>query len=364
LPNLKIMNTILVIEDESDLLMELVDVLSYEGFNVIRSSNGKTGVELAMDQKPDLILCDIMLPDLDGYSVLERVSKDSSLILKPFLFITAKADQSSLRKGMEMGASDYIVKPFSKDQLLKAVNVQLNKFAMLSKNLNDLKNNLLLSLPHEFQTPLNIILGFSKLLKEGAQTASSEDIRQMSGFIHDSGMDLYEIVQKYLFYIEFQTKKDIVQKVQVDDFDIKIKQIARDIADKYNRKHDLTVAFNNVRLNIATGWFLYALREIIDNAFKFSVKGNKVRLRSTLSDNFLSIDISDQGIGFPPDAESLLNAFAQFNKDKGIQGGIGLGLFLAKEIISFHDGTISIDSIPGKGSVVYVKIPLTRTYDE
>jgi CRP-like cAMP-binding protein len=124
---------ILLIEDNDDIRENTAEILSLSRYEVLTASNGKEGVELAMSQKPDLIICDIMMPVLDGYGVLHLLSKNEDTLGIPFIFLTAKAERSELRKGMEMGADDYITKPFDDIELLNAVESRIRKTAALKK---------------------------------------------------------------------------------------------------------------------------------------------------------------------------------------------------------------------------------------
>jgi len=118
---------ILVIEDNDDIRESITEILDLAGYEVFQADNGKTGVELANANLPDLILCDIMMPELDGYGVLYLLNKNPATTATPFIFLTAKAERMDMRKGMEMGADDYLVKPFDDVELLNAIDTRLNK---------------------------------------------------------------------------------------------------------------------------------------------------------------------------------------------------------------------------------------------
>jgi CRP-like cAMP-binding protein/CheY-like chemotaxis protein len=118
---------ILIIEDNTDIRENVVEILELADFTVFEAENGKIGVELAMKQVPDLILCDIMMPELDGYGVLYLLNKNPETSAIPFIFLTAKAEKVDLRKGMEMGADDYLTKPFDDIELLNAIESRLKK---------------------------------------------------------------------------------------------------------------------------------------------------------------------------------------------------------------------------------------------
>lgn len=118
---------VLIIEDNTDIRENVVEILELADYKVLQADNGKTGVELALKNKPDIILCDIMMPDLDGYGVLYMLNKNPDTAAIPFIFLTAKAERIDFRKGMEMGADDYLTKPFDDLELLNAIETRLKK---------------------------------------------------------------------------------------------------------------------------------------------------------------------------------------------------------------------------------------------
>ncbi len=119
--------TILIIEDNDDIREGTAEILALANYNVIKTDNGKTGVDLAQKNLPDMVLCDIMMPEMDGYSVLYLLSKNAETASIPFIFLTAKAERVDMRRGMEMGADDYLTKPFDDMELLNAIESRLNK---------------------------------------------------------------------------------------------------------------------------------------------------------------------------------------------------------------------------------------------
>jgi CRP-like cAMP-binding protein/CheY-like chemotaxis protein len=127
------MKKILLIEDNKDLRENTAEILTLAQYNVITAKNGKEGVELVQSEKPDLIICDIMMPVLDGHGVLHMLSKNEETSSIPFIFLTAKAERNDFRKGMEMGADDYLTKPFDDVELLNAIESRLKKNDILRK---------------------------------------------------------------------------------------------------------------------------------------------------------------------------------------------------------------------------------------
>lgn len=130
------MKKILLIEDNPDIRENTTEILELDGYEVLTAENGKIGVDLAIKEIPDLIICDIMMPVLDGYGVLHLLSKNKETADIPFIFLTAKAERSDFRKGMEMGADDYITKPFDDVELLSAIESRLRKKEVSKKNYN------------------------------------------------------------------------------------------------------------------------------------------------------------------------------------------------------------------------------------
>jgi CheY-like chemotaxis protein len=124
--------TILVIDDNNDIRENTAEILELAGYKTLTAENGKKGVEAATKGRPDLIVCDIMMPELDGYGVLHLLRKNSDTENIPFIFLTAKTERSDFRKGMEMGADDYVTKPFEDIELLNAIEVRLKKSAVLN----------------------------------------------------------------------------------------------------------------------------------------------------------------------------------------------------------------------------------------
>lgn len=124
------MKRVLLIEDNSDIRENTGEILSLAGYDVLTAENGKVGVHMAQTEHPDLIICDIMMPELDGYGVLHILSNAPETARIPFIFLTAKTEKTDIRKGMELGADDYLTKPFSDSELLNAIGIRLKKHSL------------------------------------------------------------------------------------------------------------------------------------------------------------------------------------------------------------------------------------------
>src|SRR5919108_3140403 len=184
------MAKILVIDDDAGLREVIRVSLEQASFEVIEADNGAEGLQLACQNLPDLILCDVRMEKMDGYRTLAALRQDGNTAPIPFILMTGQADSAGMRQGMELGADDYLSKPFTVPQLLAAVNARLKKQQMVreqaERRLADLRANISLALPHELLTPLNGILGFSDILISDHTTLRSDEIMTMAQAIRDS----------------------------------------------------------------------------------------------------------------------------------------------------------------------------------
>jgi DNA-binding NarL/FixJ family response regulator len=128
------MKKILIIEDEPEMRRNIVALLRYKGYKPVAAENGCAGVERARREIPDLILCDVMMPELDGFEVLRALQSDATLALIPFIFLTAKGEKDDLRSGMNLGADDYLTKPVGNDDLIRAIETRLRRAAQQEKS--------------------------------------------------------------------------------------------------------------------------------------------------------------------------------------------------------------------------------------
>jgi len=131
------MKKILIIEDQPQMRRNLATILEMEGFEILSAENGRRGVELASASKPDLIICDVMMPELDGYGVLKALRAEKATATVPFIFLTAKGEKSDHREGMNSGADDYLAKPVARDNLLAAVKARLERQHSHEQRLRD-----------------------------------------------------------------------------------------------------------------------------------------------------------------------------------------------------------------------------------
>src|SRR3954471_24697985 len=172
------MKRILVIEDDAAVRGLIAETLQFKGWQPVVAADGDEGVRLAQTDVPDLIVCDIQMPKMDGYEVLRNVRKNPLTAAIPFMFLTGLNEKPRMRQAMEEGADDYLVKPFTVHELVAAVDARFQKQALVEKSadrkLHELRESLSFALPHELVTPLNAILGFSSLILDSPDVRREE----------------------------------------------------------------------------------------------------------------------------------------------------------------------------------------------
>jgi two-component system sensor histidine kinase/response regulator len=359
---------ILVIEDEESIRENILDLLEAENFEGIGAINGQVGIKLANEQIPDLILCDMMMPEVDGHGVLKALRSEPLTATIPFIFLTAKADKSDIRTGMELGADDYITKPCTPQELLKAIAIRLEKQKTISrqsqKTLDELRTNISMSLPHELRTPLNAIMGFSELILSEYQVLEESDILEMIGQIQTSGHRLYRLIQNFLLYAELEiaaTNPELLKEMRNSEFScVKslLSQKARQQAKHANRTDDLQLNLQDSSVAIDSVRLAKIVEELLDNAFKFSLEGTPVVLSTVVENQTFILSVKDQGRGMTADQIAQLEAYRQFDRKLYQQAGLGLGLAIVQRLAELHGGKFKIESLPQQETIVCVSLPV------
>lgn len=355
-------NRILVIEDDASVRRNLIELLNEEGFETHEAENGKIGIEKAKQTYPDLIISDILMPEADGYAVLKEMQKESGTSSIPFIFLSARTDRDDIRTGMNIGADDYLTKPYKADDLLAAINLRLQKKKNSDKRINDILKSISLTLPHELRTPLVSVLGYSQIIKEDFAQLSKEDLFEMAQRIHSSGFELLAMIEKFLLFTKLETSAAAIPGSEKITNSLKVKNIieglAADEADKADRINDLILSLEESTININKENFEILIKEIIENAFKFSAKGTPVSISSNNLDEYYSVKIADHGVGIKSEDINEIGVLRQFNRRKNCQRGSGMGLAVAFKIAELHDIKISIESKLQHSTEVKIFIPI------
>ena len=357
---------ILVIEDDPAVRGLIVDTIRLKGWQPLEASDGEMGVRTAETELPDLILCDIQMPKMDGYGVLHCLRENKLTAALPFIFLSGLGEKPKVRKGMESGADDYIVKPFTVQELIGAIEARLQKQAAFRETadsrLNELRESLTFALPHELVTPLNTILGFSSLLLESPNISASE-LKEYAGLMHQAGGRLKALVEKFLVYaqVELTAANSELRNAAARPPHQTAETIAATagrVAKEFKRADDLELKLSPVEHSINSSHLDRLMRELIENAFKFSNERSKVQVKSSVNEGKLRLEVSDSGRGMTADQIQRLGANLQFDRQLHEQQGTGLGFAIARRLAELYGGTIRLESVPKARTAAVVEIPL------
>jgi two-component system sensor histidine kinase/response regulator len=360
------MKRILVIEDDPAVRGVIVDALQTRGWRSTEAGDGEAGLNAAIAELPDLILCDIQMPKLDGFHVLRAIRSRRGMATVPFVFLTGHGEKPMMRQAMELGADDYIVKPFTVSELLAAVEVRFQKQAVIDESadnkLQALRETLTSALPHELVTPLNAILGFAALLADDPR-ANPEQVHEYALLIKGAGERLHSLISKFLVYAQvelatadFQQRESFRSRPAGPTQDV-IQTVAERVVREHNRENDLVLNLAVVEHRVAPSHLERLVREAVDNACRFSTPGTPVEVISRATHNSFELRATDRGRGLTPDQIRQVSANIQFERKLTEQQGTGLGLAICRRLAELYSGTLEIHSSPGTKTELVVQLP-------
>lgn len=369
------MTKILVIEDETILREEVVEWLKLEGYEAISAVDGVEGVNLAFFHIPDMIICDIAMPHLDGYEVRLNVRGNSLTQLIPFIYMTAKASREDMRQGMLLGVDDYITKPFTREEILQAVQTCLEKRALqeqhhqaeieewrqalkLEQDRRISNTNMVAMLSHDFRNPLTAIMSSNSLLRDYSHRM--DETRRLTHFsrVESSVNQLVQMLNDMLVISQLETGNLTFEPEQLNITEF-LGQIFKEFQSIYGETHCLIFDNNYQYIGMVDPHLLRQIAtNLISNAIKYSPHGSEICVSLQGVDHHLILTVQDHGIGIPEiDQHRLFNAF-QRASNTGSVTGTGLGLAIVRQAVDVHGGTIQLDSQVGVGTTVTVQIPV------
>ncbi len=361
---------ILVVEDNAPMLTGIQDLLEMAGYRVLAAAEAGAALRLLEECHPDLILSDIMMPGIDGYQFYERVRQRPEWLDIPFIFLTARGEKTDVRRGKELGADDYITKPFEQEDLLAAVRGKLSRREALERKaeerLTALKRTILSTLNHEFRTPLTYVINYSQMLDEGGADLSYEEFRQFMQGIRRGAERLQRLVFDFIALVEIETGEAerlyLLRRRPIDDLGPWLRTLARKY-EKAAQDQGLVLVLqvpDDLPAVTADEVFLSdAIGRLLDNAIKFSrPESQRLWVRAGASGSFVWIEIEDEGEGIPrEELSSLFNLFHQIDRQKRCQRGTGSGLAICKGLVELHGGTLGARSQVGQGSTFWIRLP-------
>jgi two-component system sensor histidine kinase/response regulator len=364
------MKKILVIDDEIWLREMILLALSQKGYEVVEAVNGEEGIIKARQELPDLILCDVNMQKVDGYLTLSSLRSEPATAAIPFILMTGLADQAGMRHGMELGADDYLPKPFTIEGLYASVEARLKKAQAVTQRaesrLDELRENISMMLPHELRTPLNGILAFAEILASDAATLTPEEIASMGRDIFDSGRRLEHLVESALNFAQLQLLGYDSKKVQsmrgmkTANAAQVIRESAASQAAELKRAADLTLKLAEISMPISTEHLGKIAGELTLNAFKFSKPGSPVRIELVDSEDGVALTIFDQGRGLSSEDIVNIGPYMQFGRKLHEQQGLGLGLTICRRLAELYGGKLTVQSQLESGTTVSVKLPKSK----
>ena len=363
------MASILVIEDNEAVREEIAACLRFEGHDVREAATGRAGLALVAEQVPDVIVSDLMMPELDGHGTLAALRANPETATVPFVFLTARAEKTEVRRGMEEGADDYLTKPFSLDELRGAVRAALSKRVRAAdhtdRQLSALREQMSQNLPHELRTPLACIMGYAEMLADGADAIPPADVATMARQILDAGLRINRIAENALLYMQLELlhrgrgERTSLSTARPAAWDALVRRIASHQALVLGREHDLELRLDAAPVFIEESYLERLTAELIDNAFKFSPAGSRVVVSTTASAAGVELRVTDAGGGIRSEQIGALTERIDFKRFTQTQEGVGLGLPIAQRIASLWGGSLRIDSHFGVGTTVAVILPAT-----
>ena len=360
------MKTILILEDDTDLCEELAEWLTYQGYDTLSAANGKEGMELILaGSRPDLVVCDILMPVLDGKQFFYEYSMHLNGRVTPFIFISALAERKHIREGMGMGVDDYLTKPFSHEEFMLAIQSAFKRHKRMEENLrqgmHDMTRVMMTYLPHELHTPLTSIIGFGSILADRAEFFTEKEIKKIGNDIVKAGKIMHSLTEKLLLYTQLELNTPIKgQHVKTHSMEPIIFEESVILALRYGRSQRLSQFIEPAPLCLSETYLRVLIIELVENAHRFSAEGSEVKIEGIITNGIYILTVTDQGQGMTKEQIAQIGAFRQFGKGKYMQQGSGLGLAIAKRICENSGGKLSIKSKPGEFTSVRCFIPVAQ----
>jgi signal transduction histidine kinase len=362
----------IVLADDNADMREYIRRLLVPHFEVTTAANGVEALASTRRLKPELVLSDVMMPELDGFGLLRALREDPETRTTPIVLLSARANEEASVEALDSGADDYLVKPFTARELFTRVRTHIDlarmRRAAAAKQLavieadnarlseaTRVRGAFLAHMSHELRTPLNAIIGFSEVMRKGLGGSLSEDHQDFVQSILDSGRHLLQLVNNLLDIAKIDADK---MEFSLESVNLKrlVLETTELMAGAARDKHitltsDVqagpdTVVADTTRLK-------QVLFNFVSNAIKFTPDGGEVRVTAHhASAGGFALMVSDTGVGISEaDQSELFSEFRRFRSgDANAQPGTGLGLALTKRLVEAQHGRVSVESAPGKGS--------------
>ncbi len=354
-------DTLLIVDDIPANISVLTNFLKSAGFKVLIAQNGKRAIQKAEYAAPDLILLDVMMPEMDGFEACRILKSQDSTKEIPIIFMTALADTVDKIKGFELGAADYITKPIQHEEVLARVNAHLNIYK-LQQHLQVC--NLQLdafsrTVAHDLKNPLNTVVGYADELAEicSEDDLLNADLRSQLDLVAKAGHKMEDIINSLLLFAR-TTKDELVDKQPLDMFEIFQQIQERLVYAIEDSKAEIIIPDNFPEITSYAPWVEEILANYISNGLKYGGSPPKIELGADIleDDNMICFWVQDNGQGLSEEAQAkLFTPFTRLHQERA--EGHGLGLSIVQQIVERLDGKAGVNSEIGRGSRFYFTLP-------
>lgn len=350
----------LVVEDDPLVSQTLRLILEDEGFVVETVENGELALaRLRAGLRPGMILSDIRMPVMTGYELLRAVRQLPTCEDIPFIFLSAKSASKDVRTGMELGADDYICKPFEPQDVIASVRTRLQRSDRLRQVRDRPTQHLLRYLPHELGTPLSILIGYTDLMLDAAAAGEGlgpKETKEFASALRSSGERLVRLTQNFTQLLELETR---VRELSSNRPSFKLiagwretlPEELKEMAARYGRADDLQVQLEIGTLRAPAEMLNHMVAQLVDNACKFSLPGTPIVISGRATGDHYRLTVADRGRGMAPEQIEQIAAFRQFEREHFEQQGLGLGLAICRLFAIYVDGRFLLENRPAPGGV-------------
>lgn len=361
--------TILVVDDIPKNIQVVGAVLAASGYDVMVANSGAEALQRVEVQKPDLILLDLMMPDMNGVETCQRLKSDERFSSIPVIFLTASTETAHLQECFDAGAVDYVTKPFNAAELkarvrthleLKFANDQLREYSAKLQSLHDEKNEFMSIAAHDLRSPLSNIYSSAKVILSEPEMSRTE-VEEFLGMITSTSEHLMKLVQDLLDFNAIDQGR-----VKMDLMPCNLVEVAGSIVGGYRAKaaaKNQRIAFEPSALEVMVladeSRLIQCLDNLVSNAVKYTPQGKNIWVRVLADPVAPRFEVQDEGPGLTEeDKTRLFGRFARLSaQPTGGEASSGLGLSIVKKIIETQKGRVGCSSILGTGSTFYVTLP-------
>ncbi len=361
---------LLIVDDIAENLRILGNIFRDVGLQIAIAPNGKRAISLARAKLPDIILLDVQMPEMDGFEVCRILKESDETKDIPILFLTAKNSQEDILKGFELGAVDYIPKPFNQKELiarvkthieLKQARERVENYAGELTELIATKDRFFNIIAHDLKSPFNALLGFTEALEHDAETIDRTELQKFAKLLHQTADNTFKLVQNLLEWSRLQTNKMAYEPKKLS-LPMLVNETLKQLAGQALAKQIV------INASVAQDVFVVAdeymvstvIRNLISNAIKFSNSGNEIVVGASAAGNEVIVSVTDQGVGIIPEVKAQLFNLTNNTSTRGTanESGTGLGLLLCKEIIEKHGKKLWLESEPGHGTTFFFTLDI------